>query len=199
MGLFDWIGELISRAFERKKTLIFFLLLFLASFFLGIFFLKTPIFFEYHLRVCDRFLDRVCYSDRNVFSIFFERFCGNLLFLVLIFAGGLHPAALVLPSVMLCYRAYLFGGTLHIFFTVYRASGVFVALCLYLPIHLLLDAVFLLSFALDLSRAFCFRFSASDWRELSLDLLLLGAAVLLFCLLEMLLLAALFHPIGNLL
>lgn len=165
----------------------------------GLALVQTPVFYDYHLNLCDRFLDRVCYSDKSVFLIFLERTTGNALVLLLLLAGGIHPAALLLPSAVLCYRAYTFGGTLAVLFSVYRAAGALVAFVLYLPVHLALDAIFLLAATLSASRAFCFRFLFCDFKELFTDFLFLLLAVALVCFLEMLLLGVLFHPIGNLL
>ena len=165
----------------------------------GIVFIKTPVFYDYHLKLCDRYLDRVCYSDQNVFLIFLERTAGNALLLVLVLAGGLHPAALPLPAVVLFYRSYTFGGTLSVLFSVYAFPGAVVAIALYLPIHLLIDAALLLAAGVSLCRAFSFTFCAGDFKELLADLLFFLALVALICLVEMLLLLALFHPMGNLL
>ncbi len=165
----------------------------------GIVFIKTPAFYEYHLKICDRFLDRVCYSDRSVFLIFLERTAGNALLLVLVLAGGLHPACLPLPAVVLLYRSYTFGGTLAILFSVYAFPGAVVAFVLYLPIHLLVDVALLLAAGTSVCRAFCFSFCAGDWKELLCDFLAFLALLVLICLLETVLLLALFHPLGNLL
>ena len=165
----------------------------------GIVFVKTPAFYEFHLKQCDRFLDRVCYSDRNVFLIFLERTAGSALLLILVLVGGLHPALLPLPVLVLLYRSYTFGGVLAVLFSVYSVPGAVVAIVLYLPIHLLLDALLLLAAGVSFWRAFCFSFCAGDWKELLCDLLFLLALLVLVCLVEMILLFALFHPLGNLL
>ncbi len=192
------LRDCLARAFARKWIPAALLILFLSSTVCGIVFIKTPVFYEYHLRVCDRFLDRVVYSDRSVFLIFLERGAGNLLLLALILAGGIHPAALLLPAVVVAYRAYLFGGTLAILFTVYGASGAFVAFALYLPVQIAVCAVLLIASALSFARAFCFRFCGADLKGLLSDCLALAAALFAAGLIEMLLLGALFHPLGNL-
>lgn len=194
-----FLQSCISRALSRKWWMVFLILALLCSSMCGIVFIKTPAFYEYHLKICDRFLDRVCYSDRNVFVIFLERTAGNALLLILVLAGGLHPACLPLPVVTLLYRFYTFGGTLAILFSVYAVPGAVVALALYLPIHLLVDAVFLLAAGISFSRAFFFSFCESDLKELLIDFLALFCLIALVCLLEMVLLLALFHPLGNLL
>lgn len=189
--------DLFSRAIRQKFVLVILFLLCLCSTVCGIVFIKTPAFFDYHLKICDRFLDRVCYSDRSVVAICFERTGGCALFLLLLAAGGLHPAALVLPACAVVFRAYNFGGTLAILFSVYGFSGAIVAFVIFLPIHLLLDALFFAAASLSFSRAFCFRFCVSDFKELLADLLLLLALGFLVCVLEAILLGVLFHPLGN--
>lgn len=164
----------------------------------GIVLVKTPVFFDYHLKSCDRFLDRVCYSDRNVFLIFFERSAGNVLILLLLFLGGLHPAALILTGCTVLFRAYTFGGMLGILFSVYKMSGALVAFVLYMPVHLLLDVIFLASAALAFSRAICFRFTAHDFKELLSEYLCFSVLTVAVCLFEAFLLLVLFHPLGNL-
>ena len=165
----------------------------------GIVFIKTPAFYEYHLKICDRFLDRVCYSDRSVFIIFLERTSGAALLLLLVLAGGLHPVCLPLPALVLFYRSYTFGGTLAILFSVYAFPGAVVAFALYLPIRLLTDGVLILSAGISLTRAFCFSFCTGDFKELLSDFLFALVLIVLVCLLETVLLSALFHPLGNLL
>lgn len=199
MAPLSLLCDCFSRAFRRKWAPIALSVLFLAGFLCGAALFHTPAFYDYHLRIVDRFLDRVCYSDRSVVIIFFERTAGNVLFLVLLCLGGLHPAALFLPTAAIAFRAYLFGGSFVALFSVYRVAGGLVALALYLPVHLLLDAVFLCAASLAFSRAFSFRFCAGDLKEWLLDLLLLSAAVAAVCLFEAFLLAVLFHPIGILL
>ena len=193
------LKDLLSRALERKWAIIALILLCLCSTICGIVFIKTPTFFDYHLKICDRFLDRVCYSDRSVFLICIERTTGSVFFLLLILAGGLHPATLVLPTAALAFRAYTFGGTLAILFSVYGVSGSLIAFTLYMPVHLLLDILFLCAGSISFSRAFSFHFCMEDFRELLFDFLILSVLILLICILEAILLGVLFHPLGNLL
>lgn len=188
-----------ARAVSRKKTLICFALLFFAFMICGMLFIKTPAVYDYHLTVCDRFIDRVCFSTRSVFLIFLERAAGNALILLLLSVAGIHIAGLVVTPAVICFRAYTFGGTLAIFFSVYRFTGAIIVFALYLPVHVLLDAVFLLAVSLAFSRAFCFRFCADDWKELLCDFFVLLAFVVAVCLLEAVLLLVLFHPLGNIL
>lgn len=183
------------RAFQRKIIIVIAVLLLLCSTMCGIIFAKTPAFYEYHLKMCDRFLDRVCYSDRSVFLIFLERTAGNALLLVLVLAGGLHPALLPIPAVVLVFRGYACGGTLTILFSVYGFSGALVALALYLPIRLLADCALLLG----AGNACACAFLRGGPRELLCDFLPLFLFIAAVCLLEMILLLALFHPMGNLL
>ncbi len=193
------LKELFLRAFQRKWIVLCLFLLLLSSTMCGIVFIKTPTFYEYQLRICDRFLDRVCYSDRSVFLIFIERTAGCALLLFLVLIGGVHPAALALSAMVMAFRGYTFGGTVAILFSVYGMSGAIVAFALYIPIRILADGVLLLAAAVSFSRAFCFRFCAGDIKELLADFLLLSVLILMICLLEAVLLAALFHPLGNLL
>lgn len=198
MDLISPIRELCSRALSQKIILICLFALTLCSTVCAIIFLKTPAFFDYHLKICDRFLDRVCYSDRSVVVICFERTAGCAFYLLLILLGGLHPAALVLPSCALVFRAYNFGGMLAILFSVYKFSGAIVAFTLYLPIHLLLDVLLFAAASISFSRAFCFRFCTSDFKELLLDFLLFLLLVFAVCVVEAILLGVFFHPLGNL-
>lgn len=198
MDLFSPLRDLFSRALSQKIVLFCLLALTLCSTVCGIVFIKTPAFFDYHLKICDRFLDNVCYSDRSVFLICIERTAGCAFYLLLILLGGLHPAALVLPSCALVFRAYNFGGTMAILFSVYKFSGAIVVFTLYLPIHLLLDLVLFAAASVSFSRAFCFRFCTSDLKDLLLDFLLFLLLVFLVCVAEAILLGVFFHPLGNL-
>lgn len=193
------IRECLFRVIERKRTLLFLILLFLCSTVCGIVFVKTPAMYEYHLRVCDRFLDRVCFSSTDVFLIFLERTAGHAALLALVCASGVHVAALVVSPAVLVYRAYTFGGSLAVFFSVYGFSGALIAVVLYMPVHLLIDAALLCSATLAFGRAPRFRFCAPDLRELFCDFLVGLFVVVCACLFEMTLLFVLFHPLGNIL
>lgn len=162
----------------------------------GIVFIKTPTFFDYYLKACDRFLDSVCYSDRSVVLICLERTAGSTFFLLLVLIGGIHPAALVLPTSALAFRAYTFGGTTAILFSVYKVSGALVFFTLYLPIQLLLGIVFLAAASLSFSRAFRFCFQCDDFRVLFVDFVIFFVLILLVCIFEALLLGVLYHPLG---
>lgn len=196
MSLF-FVRDCLLRAIERKKTLLMFAALFLLSAVLGLCFVNRPAVYYYHINLCGRYVDRVCFSDANVFLIFLKRTAGHALLLLLIVAGGIHPATVVLSASVLVYRAYTFGGSLYILFSVYGMTGALIALILYLPIHMLIDGVFLLGCSLSCGRARCF--SRGNLLELLYDFLVLLALIALICLLEMILLLALFHPIGNIL
>lgn len=198
MNLLSLFRELICRVLERKKTLIVFAMLYLVFVALGIVFIKTPAIYSYHINLCDRFIDRICYSQQSVILIFIERLAGNAIYLTLLLCSGVHTAGLVLLPVILGYRAYTFGGSLAIFFSVYRMSGVLIVFVLYLPIHLLLDAVFLCATSVSFFRAKRFRFKGDDFTALLRDFILLLVLVAAICLLEMLLLLVVFHPLGNL-
>lgn len=191
------VRDCFGRAFSRKTTIIVFAAGFLIVAILGLA-ISTPAFYDYHLTLCERFIDRVCYSERSVILIFLERFAGNLLFVALLIASGIHVVALVIPPVVLSYRAYTFGGSLAVFFSVYQFSGALIVFVLYLPIHILIDAVLLLSTSLSYARAPCFRFGKDDFKEMLHDFLVLLALVAIICILEMILLLVLFHTLGNL-
>lgn len=190
------LRELFSRCIERKWAIISLFLLCLCSIMCGIVFIKTPTFFDYYLKACDRFLDSVCYSDRSVVLICLERTAGSTFFLLLVLIGGIHPAALVLPTSALAFRAYTFGGTTAILFSVYKVSGALVFFTLYLPIQLLLGIVFLAAASLSFSRAFRFCFQCDDFRVLFVDFVIFFVLILLVCIFEALLLGVLYHPLG---
>ena len=197
MDPFFHVRDVFSRAFERKRALVIFAAGFLVCVVLGAVFVKTPAGYDYHLRLCERFLDRVCFSERSVFVIFFGRTAGNALLLALVLLGGMHYACLTVPTVVLFYRSCTFGGSLVIFFSVYKLTGALVVFALYLPVHILTDCLLILGAALSCGRARRFRFCADDFRILLLDLLIFFAFVVLVCIAEAILLSALFHPLGN--
>lgn len=198
MNLF-FIKDALARALERKRILIIFGVIFLVGVVLGVCFVKTPAFYEFHLNNCDRFLTRVCYSDRSVFVIFLERSAGCALLLAVTITGGVHLVGLVLPTAVLLYRSYTFGGQIAVLFGVYGVSGVVVALVLYLPIHLITDAVLICGTGISCGRAGRFHFCKGDFCELGRDFLALFILLVAGCLLEMILLLAIFHPLGNVL
>lgn len=183
----------------RKKTMIAFAVLCLVSFVLGIIFIKTPSAYEYYLKLCDRFIDRICFSQVSVVLIFVERTVGFTLIVALILFAGIHPAGLIIPPAVLVYRFYTFGGSVAIFLSVYRMTGVLIVTVIYFPVHLLVDFVCIMATSLSCSRACRFRFSKEDFCELGTDLLILFSLIAAICLLEMLLLLILFHPLGNIL
>ncbi|MDE6059381.1 MAG: hypothetical protein K2G44_04995 [Clostridia bacterium] len=127
-----------------------------------------------------------------------ERFLGNTVYLAIILCAGVHWAGLILPSLVFSYRAYTFGGSLAIFFSVYKMSGALIVFVLYLPVHLLLDVIFISASTLSFGRAKCFRFKREDFLMLLRDFLILLSFVLAVCFVELILLVMLFHPIGNL-
>ncbi|MDE7159136.1 MAG: hypothetical protein K2N74_06155, partial [Clostridiales bacterium] len=147
----------------------------LISFVLGIIFIKTPAAYSYYIKLCERFIDRVCFSETSVIIIFLERTAGFTLVFALILISGIHPAGCILPPAIFVYRFYTFGGSIAIFLSVYRMTGVLIVFILYLPIHLLIDAVCLAAALLSYSRACCFRFSKEDWCTLGCDFLVLLA------------------------
>ena len=198
MNFLPVIRECACRAFKRKILLCVFLGIFLVFAVLGICFIKTPAIYAYHINLCDKFVDRVCYSDRSVFLIFIERCAGNLLLVSVALLSGMHVFMLAVPSFVFIYRAYTFGGSLYVFFSVYRLSGALIVFLLYLPIHLLLDAVLIGIIAISVERSACFCFQKNDFLDILRDFAVVGVITALICLLEMLLLLLLFHPIGNL-
>lgn len=186
------------RACERKKTLAVLLAVYAAAFILGIVFVRTPAFYAYHIELCDRYINRVVYSDRSVFTIFLERTAGCALLITLTMCSGIHVVGLIIPPPILVYRAYTFGGSIAIFFSVYKLSGAIVVFLIYLPIRLLTDCILLAAISLTFARAPRFRFAKCDFCDLGFDLLALILAVIAVCFLEMCLLLVIFHPIGNL-
>lgn len=197
MNFLFFIKDGFSRAFERKKTLLILAIVFCVGIICGILFIKTPAIYGYHLNLCDKYIDRVCYSERNVFLIMLERFAGGALLVCFVLASGFHPVCLVLPTLLLFYRAYTFGGSIVIFFSVYRMSGALIVFGLYLPVHLLIDGALFLAAAFSFARAphFC----TSEFRAMLFDLLFLLVLVAAICLFEIILLLVLFRPIGSLL
>lgn len=199
MNFLPFLRDCGQRVLQKKLALCIFGAIFLCFAILGMCFIKTPAIYEYHLDLCDRFVDRVCFSERSVFVIFLERCAGQLLFVALALISGVHVIVLAVPSVIFVYRAYTFGGSIYIFFSVYRFSGALIVFALYLPIHLLLDVILLAAIVLSLERTRRFRCDRKSFCEILCDFAVLGVAVVAVCLLEMILLAALFHPIGYIL
>ena len=195
MNLFP-IRDCLRRVGEKKIVLIIYGAVFLCFAILGVCFIKTPAIYGYHYNLCDKFVDRVCYSERSVVVIFFERSAGHLFLLALSLLAGLHIVAVSVPTVIFVYRAYTFGGSLYIFFSVYRLSGALIVGVLYLPVHLLIDAVLLCAIIFSINRAPRFTFCRHDFMEIFRDFIVLGILILLICLLEAVLLLALFHPLG---
>ena len=128
----------MERAIRRKKTIIALAVLCLISFILGIVFIKTPAAYEYYLKLCDRFIDRVCFSQVSVLLIFVERTVGFTLIVALLLVAGVHPAGLILPPALLVYRFYTFGGSGAIFLSVYRGAGVLIVTVFCCPVVFLL-------------------------------------------------------------
>ncbi len=199
MSPFSCLRDCLWRGLERKKTLLAFCAVFLLGMVLGLCCFRAPAVFEYHFNLCDRFMSRVCYSDRSVVLIWFERTAGCTVVLALVLLGGIHIAGVALPAALLLYRAYTFGGSLGVFFTVYGGTGVLIVTVLYLPIHLLTDAVLLLAASVSCGRAAHFCFTRRELLELLLDFAVFAVLILAIYLLEALVLLAVFHPLGNLL
>ncbi len=195
----SFFTDCFGRMRECKRTLFLFGALYLAGMILGLIFITTPTTYEYNLTLCERYLNRVCFSDADVFVIFLERTAGRALLLAMILFSGIHFAALCVPPAVLLYRAYTFGGSIAIFFMVYRVTGVLIVFVLYLPIHVLVDVILIGATALSCARAPRFCFCRRDFSGIALDLLALFALLAAIGLLEMLLLLAVFHPIGTLL
>lgn len=193
------VKECFGRAFEKKVVLIVFAILFVVGMALGIVFIKTPAIYDYHLNRCERFIDSVCFSDRSVFLIFLERIAEHALILALLLAAGIHPVGLVITPVIVVFRAYTFGGSLAIFFTVYRMTGALIAIAFYLPVHILFDCIFFAAVALSFGRAFSFRFCKRNFSEVLKDLIILLIFTAVVCIVEMILLLILFHSVGNIL
>ncbi len=197
MNLF-FFKDCFSRVLERKRTLLALAIFFLAGWVLGMCFAKTPTFYGFQINICDRFLTRVCYSERSIFLIFLERTAGCAVLAAVVLVGGIHLVGLALPVALLLYRSYTFGGSLVVLFGVYGVSGAIVAVVLYLPVRILTDAALLSAATVSFGRAKHFRFAKQDLIELGLDFLAFLAVLALICLLEAILLLAIFHPLGNL-
>lgn len=197
MRFFLPVKDCIGRGLTRKKTLIAFAVLFLAGIVFGIVFLKTPAVYDYHLDRCNKYLEGVLYSGDNVLLILLKRTAGHAFLLAVLVIAGIHPAALVITPCVVAYRAYTFGGSMGIFVSVFRLSGALVIFPVYLPVRLLMDAIFLLAIATSFERASGFCFNRGCWKELACDFLVYFVLVLLVCILEMILLLIFFRPIGN--
>ncbi len=193
------VKECFGRVIEKRIILIVFAVLFLVGMALGIVFIKTPAIYDYHLDRCENFIDSVCFADRSAFLIFLERIAGHTLILVLLLATGIHPVGLVVTPVLIVFRAYTFGGSLAIFFSVYRATGALIAIAFYIPVHILFDCIFLAAVALSFGRAFSFRFCKRGFTEIVKDFIILLIFSIIVCLVEMILLLIFFHSLGNIL
>lgn len=196
---FFFLQNFASRALERKKTLIFLAAVTLLFTILGLCFVSSPAVYEYHLSVCDGFVLDVCFSDTSVFWIFLKRLGGCALLIVLVLIGSLHPVALILPIAVLVYRAFTFGGSLYVFFDFYGLSGAMIVIILYFPIHLLTDALLLLTTTVAIGNACRFCSTRADFFGLLKDFLTALLCSVFIYLAEMILLLALFHPIGKIL
>lgn len=188
--------EALSRAWERKRTLIAFAALFLICTIVGI--TVGGAASAYHLQLCARYLRDVCYTQKSIFVVFLGRAAGCCLMAAFVLFAGMHVVGLVFPPLLLVFRAYTFGGCIAVFFSVYKFAGALIVFTLYLPVHLLVDAALLWATALSYARAPSFCFCRSDFFALLRDLALLAAVLVLICLAELLLLVVIVHPIGNL-
>lgn len=194
----SFLRECLLRALEKRVALAVFSGMFLLFAVLGMVFSGTALFYDFLLARCDRFLYYVCYSDQSVALLFLERTAGGAVLVAVCTLAGVHLAALAAIPAVLVIRAYTFGGCIAVLFGAYGVSGALVALVLYLPVHLALDAVLILCSSVSCGRARCFRFCKQDFFGLLCDFLaflLLTAAIFL---LEAVLLLAIFHPLGNL-
>lgn len=198
MDPFSYVRDCFSRAVERRRTLFILALLFVVFAVLGACFARSDVMFEYNQNACARFIDRVCYSDTSVFVLFLKRTAGHAALFALVLLGGLHPVTMLFPMSVLLYRAFAFGGSLVIFFTVYGVSGAVIVFVLYLPIHLLIDAALLLASSCSFGRCRC-SLCREEIVGIALDFLCFLALTAIICLVEAALLFALFHPLGNIL
>lgn len=194
----SFFRDCLGRAFEKKVVLIVLGALFAVFMLLGIIFSGAALFYDYLLNQCDRYLYYVCYSDRSVILIFFERTAGGGVLLAVCALAGIHYAALALIPAVLIYRAYTFGGCIAVFFGAFGFSGALVALVLYIPIHLMVDLVLVCCCSVSVSRARLFRFHKQDFFDLMRDFLAFLLIAVAVFLLEAILLLAIFHPLGNL-
>lgn len=192
----SFLRDCLARTLDRKRTLFVFGAFFLVGIVLGMCFVKTPAVYGFHLGVCEKFMAEICFSDKSVVLIFCERFFGFTFLAALFLACGIHFAGLILPPAILLYRAYTLGGSVVIFCSVYGVTGILVLFALYLPIHLAIDLVLIGATALSCGRATQFCFSRQDLCLLGLDLLAFALVIAAVCLVESVLLLAVFHSIG---
>ena len=195
MAPLSWLRDALSRAAERKWLLAAGGALFLIAAAIGGVLCHTSgggIFY----RLCGDYLAEVCAEESGGAALFFARAGEHLLLLALVLAGGVHPAALCLPALLLAFRAWTFGGCIVVFFSAYRMTGALAVLTLYLPVHLLFDLLLLLAAALSCGRARGFRFCRADGALLLRDFLVFAVLTVAVCLIELLLRAALFRPLG---
>ncbi len=199
MRLLYCFQDYYARITEKKRTVILLLLTYALGLIFGLIFIKKTSAYDYHVEACVRFLEEVCYSQTNIFLLFLKRYAGNLLLYLLVSVSGVHFLTVWLPPVLLAYRGYTLGGSLFVFFSVYRFSGVMIVFTLYLPIKLLCDSVLTSGTVLSLHRARDFRFCGEDFKVLLLDFLCGALVLLAIGLLEALLLFAFFRSAGNIL
>ena len=193
MHPFFFVRECFSRAWEHKRALFCFMLLFFVCAVIGMLVRDS-----YHLQLCTRYLRNVCYTDKSVVVVFFGRFAGCTLLILFLLASGMHRIGLIFPPLLFAFRGYTFGGCIAIFFSVYKFAGALIVIAFYLPVHLLIDAIlfWVTALSVDRCRSFCFcRLSFLALLRDAVFFIVLAAAV---CFLEMVLLIVIVHPVGNL-
>ena len=185
--------ERFSCAWERKRVVIGFAVLFLICAVIGMFVGDA-----YHLQLCTRYLRNVCYTENSVIVVFFGRFAGCSLLILFLLAAGMHRIGLVFPPLLFAFRGYTFGGCIVVFFSVYRFAGALIVITFYLPVHLLVDLLLLWATALSADRCQSFCFCRASFFALLRDAALLIVLAAAVCVLEMVLLLVIVHPVGNL-
>lgn len=192
----SFLRDCLFRVLERRRTLFLFGGFFLVGVVLGMCFYRAPAVYGFHLKVCEKFMTEICFSEKSVFLIVLERVCGFTLLAAVFLFAGIHFAGLILPPALLLYRAYTLGGSILILGSVYGVTGILVLFALYLPVHLAIDVLLIGATALSCGRAPQFCFSRQDFCLLGLDLLAFFLAIAAICLAEGVLLLAVFHSIG---
>lgn len=197
MGFRILFSEALIKLKERKLIAIAVFSLYLTGLICGLVLANNAPSYDYFCRICDRYMNGFCFSKTNVFLLFLQRMCANVLFLIVFTGCGAHPAALIVLPVSVVYRSYTFGGSLFVFFRVYGFSGMLVVFLLFLPVRLLVDTIYLCEGVFSVHNAcYCRKF---DFRRIVRDFLLGVVCLAAVSLLEMLLLLIFFHPIGNVL
>ena len=110
----------------------------------------------------------------------------------------MHRIGLIFPPLLFAFRGYTFGGCIAIFFSVYKFAGALIVIAFYLTVHLLIDAILFWATALSVDRCRSFCFCRMSFLALLRDAAFFIVLAAVVCLLEMVLLIVIVHPVGNL-